>query len=137
MMLDVQYGSRSPGARVIQWPLDYGANQLWNSEPGTAFNDGHPDFGLMINQNSGQCLSTDGNPGDPVFQLPSQGSPWQRWAISSSLGGGFNIQSMYDFDLPDVYQYSYSPGAPIDTWQSKPPEGDDFNQVFNVIPAAS
>ena len=131
MLLDVQYGSQSPGAPVIQWPLDYGANQLWDFQPDYAASDSA--FGYIINVNSGQCLSTDGVLGHAVFQLPCQGADWQRWWIVAPTGGQYHIASRYNKDDNlDVYQGSDSPGTVIDLWGYVPPI--EANQLFTLLP---
>ena len=134
MLLDVQYGSQSPGALVVQWPLDYGANQLWDFQPDYAAGDFA--FGYIINVNSGQCLSTDGVQGDPVFQSPCQGADWQRWAIIAPTSGPYHIVSRYDRNSNlDVYQGSQAPGAVIDLWEDTVGvTPTDANQLFNLLP---
>jgi Ricin-type beta-trefoil lectin domain-like len=128
MLLDVQYGSQAPGALVVQWPNDYGANQLWDFLPLGATNP----WGYIINVNSGQCISTDGILGDPVFQSPCQGAAWQRWEIVRDGGSSpYHIISYYNSNSSlDVYQGSDSPGAVIDLW----PTGTNANQQFYLLP---
>jgi hypothetical protein len=115
LLLDVSGGSTSAGAPVIDWWADGGANQNWTFEPVGGNNTYE-----IINQNSSQCLTTDGVAGDQVFQLPCSGGATQLWntQINPSNGAfaGSSIKSVYSGLYLDVNSDSPWPGASIDTW---------------------
>jgi Ricin-type beta-trefoil lectin domain-like len=109
--LDVSGASTAPGGRVTQWYSNGGANQNWSV----------PDIGLsgvIQNQNSGMCLTTDGVAGDRLYQklCLQRMFPYQQRHVSSPSS---NIVTLYNpaFGLAvDVYNDSDSAGAHIDGW---------------------
>ena len=76
LLLDVSGASTSPGAEVIDWWANGGSNQVWTFYP---VGD---DVYEIANQNSGQCLTTDGIAGHGVFQWPCAGSVTQIWSTT-------------------------------------------------------
>ena len=85
LVLDVSGGSTAPGAGVIQWYGHGGANQRWN------FVEQADGSETIVNQNSGQCLTTDGVAGHQLFQWPCNGGGRQEWrgTLLPELGAGF------------------------------------------------
>jgi len=125
LLLDVSGGSTQPGAPVIDWWADGGANQEWTFSP-----DGGANTYEIINVNSGQCLTTDGVAGDQLYQLPCSGSQIQQWRTGLSLSdqNTSTIENVYSGLYVDVSGNSPWPGAAIDTW---PYDGGE-NQYFAV-----
>jgi hypothetical protein len=119
LLIDVEGGSESPGARIIQ-SYDTGAtSQHWaffNSNIGTT---------RIVNMNSGLCIYNDGVTGH-----------WLTQEICSSLSGEVwqtnadgNIWSYYYQRNIDVKDNSYSPGALIDTWYPNKSTNQQFYQI--------
>ncbi|WP_042384097.1 RICIN domain-containing protein [Streptacidiphilus melanogenes] len=112
LLLDVNGASQSPGAGVIDWYANGGANQQWRFVP----------FGNnvyeLVNVNSGMCLTTDGVAGDGVYQLQCAGGAQQLWStgITPSAVGAYPIRSTYSGLYLDVSGNTAWPGATIDTW---------------------
>lgn len=78
-VLDVGGASIDPGATVIPWSMNGGANQRWNFVP---LPDGNE---TIVNQNSGMCLTTDGVDGSQLYQqrciADGRGAgPLQEWS---------------------------------------------------------
>lgn len=113
LQLDVSGASTQPGAPVIDWWSNGGANQSWTFSP-----IGGANTYEIINGNSNQCLTTDGVAGDQLYQLPCTGSQEQQWATSLSLtaSGTQAIRNVYSGLYVDVSGDSPWPGAAIDTW---------------------
>jgi len=80
LMLDVSGASQSPYAPVIQLWNNGGPYQRWDFHP---MPDGSQE---IINNNSGQCLTTDGVAGDPVYQYPCNGYINQEWFTNFWVG---------------------------------------------------
>ncbi len=70
--LDVKGASTEPGPNgvVIQWYPNGQANQYW-SVPAVGT------IGVIRNENSGMCLTTDGYEGDQLYQEPCSRSSGQ------------------------------------------------------------
>lgn len=112
LLLDVSGASTTPGAQVIDWWANGGANQAWTFLPvGSSVYE-------IVNQNSGQCLTTDGVAGDSVVQMPCSGSQIQQWATSltPSAFGAYTIRNPYSGLYLDVNGDSPWPGAALDVW---------------------
>ncbi|HUN32233.1 MAG TPA: RICIN domain-containing protein [Trebonia sp.] len=126
LLLDVSGASTQPGAPVIDWYADGGANQEWTFLP-----DGGTNTYEIINANSGQCLTTDGVAGDQLYQLPCAGGPIQQWqtAITPGQEGVGTIRNVSSGLYVDVSGDSPWPGAAIDTWYYN---GQD-NQYFGPL----
>jgi Ricin-type beta-trefoil lectin domain-like len=126
LVLDVSGASTSPGAPVINYWDKSGfstdANQYWTVYPFF----GYQWYYYIVNQNSGQCLTSDGVAGDQVYQWPCVGSPYQQWTRNEydvgPSGPDFGSrladtwQSVASGLYLDVSQDSPWPGAAIDTW---------------------
>jgi hypothetical protein len=112
LLLDVSGASQSPGAGVIQWYANGGANQAWTfaSLGGTTYE--------IVNVNSGQCLSTDGVAGDAVVQLPCSGALGQRWStnLNPSTVSAWTIANPWSGLYLDVNGASPWAGASLDVW---------------------
>lgn len=126
MLLDVSGASTSPGAPVIDWWANGGSNQSWTFSP-----DGGANTYEIINQNSGQCLTTDGVAGDQVLQMPCTGSQLQEWrtGLSPSSSETYTIQNVYSGLYLDVNSDSPWPGTSIDTWYYNGGQ----NQFFQAV----
>jgi hypothetical protein len=127
LLLDVSGGSTAPGAPVIDWFANGGANQEWTFSP-----IGGSNTYEIINVNSGLCLTTDGVAGDQVYQLSCSGSQIQQWRTSltpGSAGVAYTIRNVYSGLYLDVNGDSPWPGASIDTW----PYTGGSNQFFGAL----
>jgi hypothetical protein len=131
MRIDVKGAVNYPGpnAPVIQWPATGGANQNWNV-PGVGSS------GLIQSEHSGLCLTTDGVPGDTLYQdTCTNGNPFDTWTIQDSPAGdaingnqAVTILNQFTGLVVDVFGDSYNEGATMDAWY---PNGQ-FNQIFWV-----
>ena len=137
LVLDVSDASTSPGAPVITYWDKFGfsdANQYWT----VYFESG--DQYLIVNQNSGQCLTSDGVAGDQVYQWPCVGSPYQEWTrssydVSDPVAGNPGAladawQNLASGLVLDVYGDSPWPSAAVDTWYWN----GGANQIFYEEP---
>ncbi len=119
--LDVKGVSTAPGAPVIQWYPNGQANQYW-SVPAVGA------IGVIRNENSGMCLTTDGNEGDQLYQKPclARLANYQNFEVFTDQYGGVGLYNLgYGLDV-DVYGGSHSAGQPIDGW----PYNGASNQSF-------
>ena len=127
LQLDVSGASTAPGAPVIDWYSNGGANQVW-----TFVDQGGGNYEI-VNQNSGQCLTTDGVAGDQLYQFYCLNGPGQRWqtGLTGNPADAFVAKNIYNpaygLDV-DVYGDSAWPGAAIDAWY---PNGG-YNQSFGI-----
>jgi len=114
LLLDVSGASTQPGAPVIDWYPNGGANQFWTFSPDGGTNNTYE----IINANSGQCLTTDGRAGDQVYQWPCEGGTDQLWQtpLVSPNGSNAPIVSVSSGLVLDVSGDSQWAGAAIDTW---------------------
>jgi hypothetical protein len=123
MAIDVSGAATWPGAPVIQWYDNGGANQHW-SVPGSGAT------GEIQNQNSGMCLDTDGVAGDQLFQMPCDpNNPLQQWYVDeiwTVIGDEVALYNPTSGLWVDVYGNSYSAGAAIDAWYGN----RGYNQSF-------
>lgn len=112
LLVDVNGGSRAPGANVIDWYANGGGNQVWTFIP-----FGNNTYEIQ-NANSGLCLTTDGIAGDGVYQLQCAGAAPQKWstALTPAAFGAYPIQSAYSGLYLDVAGNTPWAGATIDTW---------------------
>jgi Ricin-type beta-trefoil lectin domain-like len=125
LALDVSGAATWPSAPVIQWYDNGGANQHWHV-PGSS------DYGEIINQNSGLCLTTDGNAGDQLYQDTCTGSPGQLWWSSNLFDDTWAFTTNpYSGLSIDVYGNSQWAGASIDGWYGN----GQLNQWFTAIGA--
>lgn len=123
MAIDVSGASTAPGAPVIQWYDDGGANQHW-SVPGAGAT------GEVVNQNSGMCLTTDGRAGDQLFQwYCSSTNSYQQWYVEEAWTLWGNEVDLYNPGSGlwvDVYGDSYWAGASIDAWYANGGNNQSF-----------
>ena len=118
LQLDVSNASTSPDAGVIDWWTNGHANQSWTFYNVT--ND--PNMFIIVNQNSGQCLTTSGVAGDQVYQEPCgvvsnpYDQVWYTGLRPDTWPNAYDIQSVGSGLYLDVYGDSPWPGAWIDTW---------------------
>ena len=135
LRLDVSGASTQPGAPVIDWFVNNGTNQRWVFQIPATPPGGVPIECIngtcayeIINQNSGQCLTTDGVAGDQLYQWPCNGSGQQLW--STNLGNLSNatdtIQNTSSGQCVDVYGWDPFPGARIDAWPCNGGANQDF-----------
>jgi Ricin-type beta-trefoil lectin domain-like len=126
LVLDVSGASTQPGAPVIDWWINDGANQSSEFVP----YGGNRTYEI-INDNSGQCLTTDGVAGDQLYQFPRVGRRQQLWEtlLTAGAGGSYNIASAYGGLYVDVSGDSAWPGAAVDTWYGN----GGHNQYFAEI----
>jgi len=126
LLLDVSGASTQPGAPVIDWWANGGANQEWTFWPIGASNTYE-----IINGNSKQCLTTDGVAGDQLYQLPCTGSEGQLWQtfLNPASTSTYPIRNAYSGLFVDVNGNSPWPGAAIDTW----PYDGGANQFFGAL----
>jgi hypothetical protein len=128
LVLDVSGASTYPGAPVIDWYSNGGANQDWLFVPEANSNTTYE----IVNVNSNMCLTTDGVAGDQVYQDYCTNSTNQQWGTALTQGNPtdyWHIQSVYSGLYLDVSGDSPWPGASIDTWYDN---GGD-NQYFAAI----
>jgi hypothetical protein len=123
----VSGGSTSPGAPIIQWWADGGAEQEWLLP--ISYEEGP-----IINENSQMCITTDGVPGDTLTQEPCDGSANQNWMAWYGGDGPTMFENMTYGLVMDVYGYNMWAGGVIDGWYPSegpfsgwPPPG---NQAF-------
>jgi hypothetical protein len=121
LFLDVAGASTAPDGLVIQWYPNGQANQNWVlPAPGST--------GFVWNQNSRMCLTTDGVPGDQLYQklCDENLAPYQQWNVIEPIYAQVELYNPW-FELAvDVYDNSGKAGAPIDAWY---PNGQP-NQTF-------
>jgi Ricin-type beta-trefoil lectin domain-like len=125
LQLDVGGASTSPGAGVIDWWTNGGANQAWTFTRIT----GNANTFEIINQNSGQCLTTDGVAGDQVYQEPCDQGTAQEWITGlrpATFSSAYAIESAYSGLYLDVNGDSPWPDTSIDTWYWN----GGYNQYF-------
>lgn len=111
VFLDVSGASTQPGAAIIQWSYTGGSNQVWTLRPaGTDYE--------IVNQLSGQCLTTDGVAGHWLFQWYCNGSAGQHWSSSITPGNlvGYTIKNPASGLFLDVEGASGAQGAHLDVW---------------------
>jgi len=121
LVLDVQGASTQAGAHVIAWTRNNGANQRWNV---TARPDGSH---LIINFNSGQCLTSDGVAGHTLYQSPCTSAAGQLWRGDLTPGTSAHTIANATTGLRvDVFGGSTAAGAAIDAWSAN----GNGNQAF-------
>lgn len=125
-LLDLAGASTQPGAPVIAWWQDGGANQKWIFQSLGFEVDGGNVYEI-INQNSSQCLTTNGVAGDQLYQSPCrfqarghQVDAEQAWVTKldpNEPGLPYSIQSYASLGLcVDVNGGSPFAGAAIDAY---------------------
>lgn len=106
MVMDVQYGSTSPGAKIVQWPLNGGANQEW-----TITQAGSGAYTLASAQ-GGLCLEA---PADrtQLYQNPCTGLANQQWSLRQLSDGSYTLTNIASGLLADVSGASKDQAAPV------------------------
>ena len=92
LQLDVGGASTATGAGVIDWWSNGGANQNWAFVNVST----DPNEFAIVNQNSGQCLTTNGYAGADVYQAPCDGVSdpnAQVWYTGLRLNAGADDSS--------------------------------------------
>lgn len=118
--------------RVVQWYNDGGAEQKWYFDQVYDSTSGF-EGDLLRNENSGLCLSTDGNAGDTVFQVTCDPANNTEWFDRYTSGTDNNFFNRATGLYLDVSGFSYTAGANIDLWYGN--NGD--NQWFWVTNVGS
>jgi hypothetical protein len=81
-------------------------DELWSFTPvGSLYH--------IVNKATGQCLTTDGTAGDPVYQLPCTDQPDQLWQTGGNYGG--DSCSWIRNPASNLYLYSPADASVIDT----------------------
>lgn len=121
LTVEVVGASGDVGARVDQWVLNGGANQVWYMEP---YNSHY----RFVNKQSGLCLATDGFAGTPVYQWTCNTSTAEQWDTNLVAGNtiGYSIRNVYNSLYLDVAGDSRSAGGGLDTWYAN----GGYNQYF-------
>lgn len=133
MNLGVANGSQYAGTRVIQWYIDSTAEQKWYFDQVYDAESGFEGY-LLRNENSGQCMSTDGRAGDTVFQEACNPALLtERFWRYGSTGVNNWFENRYTGDYLDVSGYGYGAGTNIDLW----PSNNSGNQTFWVSNVSS
>ncbi|WP_432842455.1 RICIN domain-containing protein [Dactylosporangium sp. CA-092794] len=98
------------GLTVVQQPSSSASSQLWSLvAQGSLYQ--------IVNQATGQCLTTDGHAGDQLIVWPCSAQAQQLWQVPTTFGYGANGSVIYNpaYDLfVDVSGGSVAPGAAID-----------------------
>ncbi|MFF4348181.1 RICIN domain-containing protein [Streptomyces sp. NPDC001530] len=123
MLMDVKYGSTSPGAPIIQWKSNNGANQEWFL---TRTSSGAY---TVRSANSGLCLDTP-NSQDSIqlVQNTCNGSSRQQWKIQPVGDGTYTLANAANGLLADNIKSSTKEGTEIIQWAS----GGGANQHWTL-----
>jgi hypothetical protein len=126
---DIEGGSRSTGARLIQWPCNGGENQGFVVEfTTTYYNNPHDGYYYhrIYNVKSGLALTVNGDKITQETFITGENQLWRvsdstkLWIFRRSYANKANGKCM------DVKDYSYIAGTPITTYSCN--DGD--NQWF-------
>lgn len=101
--------------RVVQWYNDGGAEQKWYFDAVYDSSSGFEGY-LLRNENSGQCLSTDGRAGDTLFQEACNPGIETEWFTYGASGTDNWFYNRYTGLYLDVSGGSYAAGANMDLW---------------------
>jgi hypothetical protein len=127
-VLDVQGGSKEPGALLQWYPWHGGDNQRFSLEP---IGDGH--YFHLVAKHSGLALDVPGSAlegGQPIQQFPRNNGDNQRWRLS---GHPAPITVRHSGLVLDVQGGSKQPGALVQQFKF---HGGD-NQLFTLEPQHS
>jgi hypothetical protein len=126
LMLDIDGASGSPGADLIDWVYNGGANQVFTFEPSGSYYE-------IVNQYSGMCLYANGMAGSPVTQQICNGSPAEQWSTGLTPGSiyAYAIQNPVSGLYMDVNGDSPWEGTQIIQWTWNGGE----NQYFSASAA--
>lgn len=112
-VMDVNQASTTPGATVIQWPTNGGANQIWNIGP----TDGN--WLHFINVNSGLYLDVDRamtSAGAVTIQWSPYATQSQQWSFTPVGGVYYKIVNRNSGLSLDVNGASLQDGASVIQW---------------------
>jgi O-glycosyl hydrolase len=104
---DVNGGSTSTGATVIQWPWNGGNNQQWQ------FQDAGGGYFRVINRNSGLCMDVNGAStadGAGIIQWTCGSGTNQQWQWVAT-GSYFNLKARHSGKCVNVVGSSTADGA--------------------------
>jgi lysophospholipase L1-like esterase len=111
-LMDVKYASTAPGAVVLQWPANGGANQDW-----TLTQVGSAGAYTLGSANSGLCLEAPSTAAAAqLVQNPCSGSTAQQWQVQPVGDGTFTLANVASGLLADVNGASTTQGAAIIQW---------------------
>jgi Ricin-type beta-trefoil lectin domain. len=111
LCLDIENGSRSEGARLIQWPCTGGSNQEFRVHSGGC------GYFEIRNMNSGLCLAVSSHAqGAQIIQKQCDRSAEALWYFKNLLETNYYIINMATNFAMDVANSSYQWGAPIIAW---------------------
>ncbi|MFG2848433.1 RICIN domain-containing protein [Kitasatospora sp. NPDC048296] len=115
-LMDVQHASASPGAPVLQWHDNGGANQEWLI---TRTSSGSY---TLRSANSGLCLDTPdaANTTPPVqlVQNTCDGSTHQQWKVRALVDGSYTLANAANGLLADDANGSTTDGTAVIQWRA-------------------
>ncbi|HEX7057375.1 MAG TPA: RICIN domain-containing protein [Bacilli bacterium] len=123
---DVEGGSYSDGANILQWSNHGGYNQQWRIV------DAGGGYYKLINRNSGKAMAVDGNStanGANILQWTDNGSSGQQWQISDIGNGYYKLVNRNSGKVADVEGLSTADGGNILQWQ----DNGGYNQQWQII----
>jgi hypothetical protein len=115
MNVSVADSSTAAFHRVVQWYNDGTAEQKWYFDSVYDATSGFEGY-LLRNENSGQCLSTDGVAGDTLFQEACNPGIETEWFTRGNSGSDNYFYNRYTGLYLDVSGYNYAAGANMDLW---------------------
>jgi hypothetical protein len=124
-VLDVNGGSTTVGAGIIQYPENRGTNQQWQVLPTSG------GYYRILNRNSAQALDVNNastTAAAPVIQYTYNGGNNQQWQLASNGGGYVRIINRNSTQVLDVNGSSTTAGAAIIQY----PFGGGNNQQWLV-----
>lgn len=112
-LMNVNGGSTTAGAAIIQWPAAGSANERWaaHATTGGAF--------TLVAQNSGLCLDVTGGStsnGAALVQSTCNTALEEQWKLGSSLSGAYQLVSNLSARCIDVPGSSAAQGTHLDQW---------------------
>ncbi len=113
--VEVYDWAKQDGARVAQWDITGGANQIWRVR--SAGNNSY----TLVSKNSGKCLDILGwndADGAHVGQWECNGKDNQKWKIVSKAGA-YQIESAWNRKCLDILEWNTSNGADVGIWTCK------------------
>lgn len=128
LQFDIDGSSGSPGAPLIDWPVNFGENQAFTFQQVGSYWE-------IINEYSAMCLYGDGQAGHGIVQEPCNGGPGELWQtyFSPSSGSIRCIENPASGLYMDVDGFSWSQGTPIIQWYYN----GGANQYFSGPPAST
>ncbi len=121
MLADVSGGSTSPGAPVIQWPSNGGANQHWTLVP---LPDAGRSYRVENRQTGGRLDVDDDSTADaaPLLAWSDNGRSDQRWSFVSQGGGVYTIVNANSGELVNIPGPTTNQGTQLIQYHD---DGDD------------